>query len=341
VKDENEWGPERERLLGERISDLGLSIHGTRVERLTNRLYEELAARGIAFRPPVYLSDEWGCPDGTPLIGVPFYLADTRLERIECEHSGSIEGDEESMRYLRHEAGHAMNYAYRLHERPEFETLFGDYSRPYREHYAADPLSREHVRHILAWYAQKHPDEDFAETFAVWLTPELDWRVEYDGWGALAKLEWLDAVMRELSAETPQAPDVTEDDVPVDAMHWTLAEHYANEEQLAVGDARQFDSDLRRVFARVAVAPGGESAAMYLARHEGELVSRIAYWASVSPTAVRSLLRPLQARADALGLRVAGLEASTLIELTAFGTAVLLHWRYTHAIRGRAKRAKT
>ena len=27
--------------------------------------------------------------------------------------------------------------------------------------------------HLDPWYAQSHPDEDFAETFAVWLTPEV------------------------------------------------------------------------------------------------------------------------------------------------------------------------
>jgi hypothetical protein len=312
-------------------------MRGTRVERLTERLYTELGEQGIVFQPPVYLSDEWGCPDGTPLIGVPFYLTDARLERIEAEHSGSVEGDDEAMRYLRHEAGHALNYAYRIHERDGFASLFGNYARPYREHYAADPLSRNHVRHILAWYAQKHPDEDFAETFAVWLTPEIDWRTEYAGWPALAKLEWLDAAMREIAAVHRDAPRVTDDDVPVEAMHWTLADHYAQEEQMAVGDARQFDGDLRRIFGTTKDAPQGQSASTYLARHEGELVARIGYWASVSPSTVRSLLTPLRVRADALELRVTGLEATTLIELTAFGTAVLLHWRYTHAMRGRMR----
>ena len=79
------WDTERAQLLGRRISELELAISGSRVERLVARLYDELAERGIAFRPPVYLSDQWGCPDGTPLIGVPFYLADARLERIEAE----------------------------------------------------------------------------------------------------------------------------------------------------------------------------------------------------------------------------------------------------------------
>ena len=331
-----EWEQERGQLLGRRISELGLQIAGSRVEQLVTRLNTELEARGIAFRPPVYLSDQWGCPDGTPLIGVPFYLADERLERLEAEHAGAIESDEEAMRYLRHEAGHAVNYAFRLHERAEFGALFGDYARPYREHYAADPLSRDHVRHILGWYAQKHPDEDFAETFAVWLTPDSDWRTEYAGWGALRKLEWMDRVMGEVASLSPTVPALTDEDLPVDAMHWTLAEHYAGDESLPVDDARQFDADLRRVFAKRADAPAGEEASNFLRRHEGELVARISYWAGVGPMAVRSLVRALADRASALRLHVAGLEAATLIELTAFGTAVAMHWRYQH-VRGAAR----
>jgi hypothetical protein len=332
VQRPEEWESERTQLLGRRISELGLAIRGTRVEQLTSRLHDELAAKGVAFHPPVYLSDQWGCPDGSPIIGVPFYLADDRLERIEAEHAGAIESDDEAMRYLRHEAGHAVNYAFRLHERADFNTLFGDYARPYREHYAADPLSRAHVRHILGWYAQKHPDEDFAETFAVWMTPGLDWRTEYAGWSALEKLEWVDEVMREVGAQEPAIPEITDDDLPVESMHWTVAEHYESDEELRVGDARQFDGDLRRVFAHVADAPAGEAARDFLERHEGELVARLSYWAGVGPAAVRSLIRALGQRASALELRVAGLDAATLIELTAFGTAVLLHWRYTRVV---------
>ncbi|MDQ2666595.1 MAG: putative zinc-binding metallopeptidase [Gemmatimonadota bacterium] len=322
------WDIERADLLERPISTLGLEIRGTRVEQLVVRLDDELAARGIAFRPAVYLSDEWGCPDGSPIIGVPFYLADARLERIEAEHAGSVESDDEAMRYLRHEAGHAMNYAFRLHEREDFESVFGDYSRPYREHYATDPLSRDHVRHILGWYAQKHPDEDFAETFAVWLTPDVDWRTEYAGWPALRKLEWLDDVMRRVADRLPVVPSLTDDDMPVDAMHWTVGEHYAADEMLSLGDARQFDRDLRRIFTTGSDASEAEDAATYVERHESELVTRIGYWAGVSPGVVRSLLRALRERAVAMKLRVAGREATTLIELTAFGTAVLLHWRH-------------
>ena len=329
-----EWDAERGQLLGRRISDLGLEIAGTRVERLVIRLYDELAARKISFRPPVYLSDQWGCPDGTPLIGVPFYLADARLERIEAEYAGAVEGDEEAMRYLRHEAGHAINYAFHLYERPDFGELFGDYGTPYRERYAANPLSRAHVRHILGWYAQKHPDEDFAETFAVWLTPAMDWRTDYAGWDAMRKLEWMDRVMREVASLSPDVPESTEDDLPVSAMHWTVGEHYSDDDDaFPLGDGRQFDGDLLRVFARPTEAPTGDAAVRFLASHEGELVTRIAYWTGEGPGAVRALVRVLEERAAQLDLRATGLEAATLIELTAFGTAVMMHWRYTRAFR--------
>ncbi len=186
------------------ISDFGLSIEGTPVARMVEQLYAELAARGLAFRPPVYLSDQWGCPDGTPLIGVPFYLADPRLQRIEEDFAEGIESDDESMRYLRHEAGHAFNYAYKLHERPDWHATFGRYSRTYRDRYSANPFSHDFVRHILGWYAQKHPDEDFAETFAVWLTPEINWREAYATWPALRKLEYVDGVLADVGDDLPQ-----------------------------------------------------------------------------------------------------------------------------------------
>src|ERR687895_2155264 len=132
------WDSERQALLGRRISELGLSIRGSRIERLVDQLHRELEAKGLAFRPPVYLSDQWGCPDGTPLIGVPFYLADSRLERIEAEMAFGVESDDEAMRYLRHEAGHAFNYAFRLFERDDWQRTFGSFGRPYRERYRAN-----------------------------------------------------------------------------------------------------------------------------------------------------------------------------------------------------------
>ena len=331
VDEPTTWEIERDALLGRRISELGLTIRGSRVERLVDELYAELATKSIAFRPPVYLSDQWGCPDGTPLIGVPFYLVDSRLERIEAEMSGGIENDAEAMRYLRHECGHAINYAFRFYEQPEWRTIFGPFSQPYRERYRADPFSRAHVRHILAWYAQKHPDEDFAETFAVWLTPGSDWRRDYDGW--MAKLEYVDRLMADVRERVPPAPSPGDDDLPVESMHYTVAEHYADDaETVPIDDRRLFDADLRRIFMAGTDAPAAEQAMWFIHRHYREVVGRIAYWTGESPTIIRSLLDHLASRAGELDLRVSGLEASTLIELTAFGTAVVMNHRYTRVL---------
>ena len=309
------------------------------MERLVDELYRELAEKSIAFRPPVYLSDQWGCPDGTPLIGVPFYLVDPRLERIEAEMSGGVEDDVEAMRYLRHECGHAVNYAFRLHERDDWQRTFGAFSVPYQDRYRADPFSRAFVRHILGWYAQKHPDEDFAETFAVWITPGVDWRSEYAGWPALTKLEYVDRVMAEIRDLAPDAPVPSEDDLPVEAMRYTIAEHYDSDwEKIPLADPRQFDVDLRRIFAAPADAPGGMPADVFIQLHYREILLRLSYWTSESPAVVRSLIDHLVSRSQELGLRVSGLEAATLIELTAFGAAVVMNHRYTQTLSRPARR---
>jgi hypothetical protein len=331
----NEWERERRSLMDQRISELGLSVRGSLVEKYVDRLYAELDAKGLRFHPPVYLSDEWGCPDETPLIGVPFYLADQRLARIEEEHAVEVESEADAMRFLRHEAGHAFNYAYRLYDRPDWRRIFGPYSRPYRDRFRANPFSRNFVRHILGWYAQKHPDEDFAESFAVWLTPGRDWRAEYAGWPALMKIEYVDRVMRDVGDEMPVAPDPEEDDLPVESMRYTLAEHYRSlDEPLPLTDDRHFDGDLRALFGTVDDAPEGESAAEFVRRHRREIVSRIAYWTGESTIAVRAFVDFLIQRTAALELRVRGLEAATLIELTAFGTAVMMNYRLTDALHG-------
>ena len=327
------WEGERHALLAQRISDIGLEIRGSLLEKLVSQLYEELEAKGLEFRPPVYLSDQWGCPEGTPLIGVPFYLADARLSRIEEDYSAAIESAEDSMRYLRHEAGHAFNYAYRLYDRSDWRKMFGPYSRPYRERYRADPFSRDFVRHILGWYAQKHPDEDFAETFAVWLTPGLDWRRTYEGWGALAKLEYVDQAMKRIAKEVPEVPEPSEDDLPVAAMRYTVADHYKeHEESIPIREPRIFDGDLKTIFTTVDHAPAAASAADFILRHKREIVTRISYWTGENAAAVRQFVEFLVERVRELDLRLGGLEASTLIELTAFGTAVMMNYRYTNAI---------
>src|SRR5512138_1381875 len=195
--------PEVQEILTKPIRELGLKMEGSVLERMVQQLYRELDAKGLhKFRPVVYLTDEWGCPSGQPVIGVPFYLADPKLARLEREMN-DLEDEREIMMYLRHEAGHAFNYAYRLYATPEWRRLFGPFNRRYRDDYRPVPFSRKFVRHIAGWYGQKHPDEDFAETFAVWLTPRSQWRQRYKGWGALPKLQYVDRVARNLGNVDP------------------------------------------------------------------------------------------------------------------------------------------
>src|SRR5262245_60792730 len=124
----NSWETVRYELLNSRICDLGLGIDGTPVEVPINKLYRELATKGLQFRPEVYVSDSWGCPDEVPVIGIPFYLTDKRLARIEEEQTGEIEDTQVIMMLLRHEAGHAINYAYKLFQRPDWVEVFGRFS---------------------------------------------------------------------------------------------------------------------------------------------------------------------------------------------------------------------
>jgi hypothetical protein len=334
------WEQQRAALLGRRISDLGLRVQGSPVEELVERLYAELSGRGLVFRPPVYLTDEWGCPEGVAAIGVPFYLADRRLERLERERAVVLEEEEDPMKIMRHEAGHAFNYAYRLHARPEWRQLFGPYSRPYRDRFRVDPFSRDYVRHILGWYAQKHPDEDFAETFAVWLTPGLDWRAHYHSWPALPKLEYVDAVMAEVREIEVAVPRIRAEHLPVEAMHTTLGEHYADWEELPLADPSHFDGDLRNIFpTATAPATGSDpkdaaiaTAGGFIRHHRHELVRRIAYWTGETTYIVRQLVDHLLERADALELAHTGDGKATLVELTAFSTAVVMNYRYTNQL---------
>ena len=216
----------QQELLSWKISELPLNMEGTHLEGLIARLYKELEAAGIAFKPNIYLSDSWGCPNEVPVIGVPFHLAEPALCNLLGQMGGiEVEDDMTMMIVLRHEAGHAFNYAYRLYDKPEWKALFGQFSQPYQEDYQVDPSSTRFVHHLEGCYAQKHPDDDFAETFAVWLTPYSDWRTAYAGTPALEKLQYVERVTVEYGEK---APIVTGGrvDTPVEEIRMTLSEWY-------------------------------------------------------------------------------------------------------------------
>src|SRR5262249_45042633 len=156
------------------------------------------------------------------------YLAHPRLMRLERSQMLEVEGASEAVcrRIFRHEAGHALDEAYGLHARERYRLLFGDPGEPYPVSYKPRPESRDYVINLTNWYAQAHPVEDFAEPFAVWLNPYLDWRRDYKGWPALGKLEYVDELMREIAGKPPLIADMSETE-PLRALRRTLAEHYA------------------------------------------------------------------------------------------------------------------
>src|SRR5471030_1413060 len=196
-------------LLQLRICDLRLDLRRSPLQRYVRRLYDELDGRGIRFRPHVWLSEEWFSPDGVPGIAMPFYLAHPRLMRLERKMTHEVEGSNVNwlMRILRHEAGHAIDSAYRLRRRARWRAVFGPASLLYPDTYRPRPGSRRFVQHLGAWYAQAHPTEDFAETFAVWLKPHSAWRREYLGWPAYAKLEFIDELAIDIGPSKPTVAD--------------------------------------------------------------------------------------------------------------------------------------
>ncbi|HEX9104666.1 MAG TPA: putative zinc-binding metallopeptidase [Polyangia bacterium] len=323
------------------IRDLGLAIAGTRLEPLIDESRRELAAAGLSrLAPRFYLSTEWGVPFGTVAVAIPFYLASPELAQLHVERTGMIEGFDgaELLRYLRHELGHVVNYAYRLYERREWVQSFGAITQPYVEEYRPQPFSRRFVRHLPGWYAQKHPDEDWAETFAVWMTPALDgksdWRVEYaDKPTALAKLVLCDTLMREVGGA---APLVTDDalDEDVATLGITLDDFYRGWDASAPDAPPGLDGALRAVFAAGKPSAGGRSgaggeprdAATLLRRLEPTLCTEVYRWTGHFPERTRPLLRQLAERAATLALRyAAGDEPRVVVALTALVTALAMN----------------
>ncbi|HZV07879.1 MAG TPA: putative zinc-binding metallopeptidase [Gemmataceae bacterium] len=315
------------------LRDLGLTIHGTPLEKLLQGFLRELQQLGLTrVEPRFYLSTEWGVPFGTISIAIPFYLARSDLTKLHAERGGLVEGagPADILRYLRHEMGHVFNYAYKLYEEAEWVRLFGDIDQDYIEEYRPRPFHPDFVRHLPGWYAQKHPDEDWAETFAVWMTPGLDWRRRYTRMpAALAKLEYCDRTMNLLRDREPLVRE-EELDEDVSAIGSSLDDFY--QEHVPPGDAAppEVDDALQTIFGELpaAVDPSAQerrSAAMLIRRLEHTLGTEVFRWTAYFPEHTRVLLRRLAERAESLGLAYpAEREADATVALTAFVTALAL-----------------
>jgi len=299
-------GLDEEALLDLRFCDLRLSLANSRLEPSIERLYGELARKGIRFRPHVWLAEEWFSPDGIPGIAIPFYLAHPRLMRLERRFMHEVEGgnDKWLMRVLRHETGHAIDTAFGLRRRKAWRETFGKASRRYPTRYSPRPGSRNFVLHLGHWYAQSHPTEDFAETFAVWLSPRSGWRSQYADWPALGKLEYVDRTMRELRGQRPPNLDrrVVE---PLSESTRTLREHYRRKQaRYALDSRRTYDRPLLRVFAPREARPRAVAASRFLREMGPQLERLLVRRARMHPYLVNHVMRTAVQRARLLDLRL-------------------------------------
>jgi hypothetical protein len=317
--------PAYQDLLSRPIRELGLKLEASPVERFVDQLYRELEAKGLTkFRPACYLTDEWGCPSGEPIIGIPFYLANAALAQLE-EETHDLEDAKEIMMYLRHEAGHAFTYAYKLHNSAEWKKIFGPFRRPYHDIYRPTPFSRDYVRHLPGWYAQKHPDEDFAETFAVWMTPRSNWRKRYRGWGAMEKLLYLNRLARKLGKSDPPRRR-GQADITVDDMDTTVAEfyHQNRREEVAVTELTP-DTDLRDIFPISKRKKTALPAHEFLRQHRKAVIDKVAQWTGAQRPLVKTLMDTIEKRAAELDLRADKTRgAEHLAEVTAYATALVM-----------------
>ncbi len=291
-------------ILDLRLCDLGVTLRGTWIEPLVEKLHHELARRGLRLRPHVWLSNEWFSPDGVPGIAVPFYLAHPRLMQLERRQMFQVEGGTQDacMRILRHEAGHAFDTAYRLRRKSKWRRVFGRSSRAYPHTYRPKAESRNHVLHLDWWYAQSHPCEDFAETFAVWLKPGSRWRTHYQGWPVLKKLEYV----QELAEETATYPPPVRSKAHIEpsrGMKRTLRTHYRSRRaRYGVDLPDFFDHQLHKIFAPGKAATS-ETASAFLRRVAKDLRRRVVSVTGTHPYTVDQFLAEMVSRCRRLKLR--------------------------------------
>lgn len=312
-------------LLGRTIAELDLRIEESALAPLVDQLHQELAAAGLRFRPFVYLSYDWFTPDGVVGFAAPFYLAHPRLMRLERRQMLEVEGGarEQCLRLLRHETAHALDNAYRLRRKKRFRELFGRAGEPYQDAYTPDPTSRDFVVNLDSWYAQSHPLEDFAETFAVWLRSR--WRKRYADWPALDKLKGLDHWMKDIGG-TPapvrcrQRPDVAR------TIKMTLGEYYQRKKEYYGGDAGPDTAALLNLFSDDPALKGRESAASFLRRHRRELTERVARFTGQHRYSVdQALLDTIRACREGQ-LRLSKSDAETHLDAVSLLTARTMHF---------------
>jgi hypothetical protein len=322
-----------EELLDWRISDLRVRIEGSELEGRVAQLHKELESRALGLRPLCYLGDEWFSPEGVAAIAIPFYLAHPRLKQLEMRQMLEVEGGTAKwcLMLLRHECGHAFDHAYKFSSRRKWRDIFGNPADEYNpETYQPRPYSKRFVRHLPNWYAQSHPDEDFAETFAVWLQlPADEWRERYKEWGALEKLEYMDELMRE-AAQTPVAAPKKRLISDAGKLRRTLRKYYAAKKKLFAEDFPDFfDSDLRAILGDGQPSDGTGAAADLLRRHRKALVETIVRWTHQRKYTVNTLVNQFIDRCEWLELRAPTEHPRLFLDLGSYLAALVTNHMHT------------
>lgn len=324
-----------EKLLDLRMCDLDVRIKGSALAERIKQLYAELKEHNLLFRPYFWLSDEWFTPDGVPGIAIPFYMAHPRLARLELNQMLEVEGGTPAwcMQILRHETGHAIENAYALRRVRRRQKVFGKSSARYPEYYTPKPYSKSFVLHLDTWYAQSHPDEDFAETFAVWLNPESMWRERYAGWPAVKKLECVDQLMREIAGKKTLVNSRERVD-HLSRLRKTLREHYKKKrEHYGLEYPDFYDRDLRRLFSDAPEFAGNMTAASFLMRIRKEVRRKVAGWTAEYQYTIDRVLEDMIERCRGLNLRLATPEDQAKLDFTVLLTVQTMN--YLHSGRHR------
>ena len=323
-----------EKLLDLRINQLGVTIEESVLQERLDALKQELHGRGLtSFDPHFWLSAEWFSPDGVPGVAIPFYLAHPRLERLERSQMLEVEGGtpEWCMKILRHEAGHAIDNAYKLRTRRRRQQIFGPSYMQYPKHYQPKPYSKAFVLHLDSWYAQSHPDEDFAETFAVWLSQ--DWRPRYVDWPAVKKLEYMDALMTEISVK-PMIVKTRRRVEPLHTLRKTLGAHYERKRRhYGVQHPNFYDRDLRRLFSDKPEFTSNMKAARFIARARKDVRRMVAEWTGEYQYTIDQVLEDMLRRANELDLRLMKDEERTKSDFLVMLTVQTMN--YLHSGRHR------
>ncbi|HOK39797.1 MAG TPA: putative zinc-binding metallopeptidase [bacterium] len=243
-------------LLNTPINKLGLKIEGSILEQAIDEVYKEIEENEIILRPNFYLSDSYGCCEGTANIGLAFWDANEILREIVYEVKKKKRSYDQLLNLIRHEFGHAFCYSYKLYRENDFRELFeveGNFFRTYPDHnnYKPNPWSRNYVNPDGDYYAQKHPDDDFAETFAVYLNKNEDWRSIYKNRkGALRKIFFVKSVIRKYGKLEPFVLNNPHElHIPISELDMTVADFLKCSKRKYLKNASGFvDFDLKKIF---------------------------------------------------------------------------------------------